>query len=148
MIDSGLLKIVNEKPPQWIFDECMRSFRINPLTVVWTYGDTLYNPGAKEIPGHLMAHEMVHKGQQAFEGPEKWWRRYLTEPDFRLKQEVAAYAQQYLFYTDTVKDRNWRVKFLNLLAGSLASPMYKLSVTRQQAKDMIEVSAGFKTIKQ
>lgn len=91
-------------------------------SVVFTYGDTLHNPHQTEIRPDLLAHEEVHVTQQGAD-PAAWWERYLSDPAFRLEQEVAAYAAQYRFAKGILDNSRLKV-LLDLLAGDLAGPGY------------------------
>lgn len=82
-------------PPH--FEEIQLLFPIskeNPA--IFCYGDTIHNPYGKEITPDLECHESVHSKQQG-DDPDGWWRKYLTDPQFRLEQELEAYGEQYAF---------------------------------------------------
>lgn len=164
------MKILNEKPPEWIMDGCLSQFRVNIERTFWTYGDTIYNPGGIDIRHDIMAHEEQHMRQQAAykapdapstvssatvegafahacgDGKDGWWKRYLAEPRFRLEQEAEAYGTQYRFFCSQVKDRNQRTRFLFMIADQLSGPLYQTAVTHAQARTMIEVLAGKKQL--
>lgn len=63
---------------------------------IFCYGNRIYNPHGKEIPPDLQVHEAVHARQQGND-PDGWWARYLSEPQFRLAQEIEAYGTQFAF---------------------------------------------------
>lgn len=165
------MKILHEKPPEWIMQGCLSQFRINVERTFWTYGDILYNPGGIDLPDHVIAHEEQHKKQQAAyiaskplplqkgdvanyspddkqfrDGKDGWWSRYLADPRFRLEQEAEAYGAEHRFFCKRVTDRNQRARFLHLKAQQLSSPLYQVAVTHQQASDMIAVLAGQKAL--
>ena len=157
------MKIVNAEPPEWIMKGCLDKFRVNVGQTVWTYGDTIFNPGGGPVSDHVFAHESQHGAQQAnrelmlqyIEPTERiddeklagkmrdaWWREFLANPRFRLEQEAEAYGAQYRFYCERVKDRNRRALFLVQLARMLSGPLYQVAVSAQQARKMIEVLSG------
>lgn len=149
------MKQLIENPPEWIMQGCMNSFRVDPKHTVWTYGDTLYNPGDIYVPDHLMAHEQTHSVQQDkyFEeaadaytvtaaGKDAWWKRYLADPEFRLEQELQAYAVQYAFFCEHKRDRNERFRFALQLARSLSGPLYQLPITLSDARKAIQETAA------
>lgn len=159
------MKIVTERPPEWIMTGCLDQFRININTTYWTYGDILYNPGGGEIPDHVIAHEEQHVKQQSWDylktviKPEEiteeveasdardfWWKRYLTNPRFRLEQEAEAYGVQYRFFRERNKDRNKRTRFKHALAAQLSGPLYQLAVSHDQARSLIEILSGEKPL--
>lgn len=142
------MKIINEKPPEWIMEGCMNQFRVNVNNTFWTYGDTIYNPGGIVIPDHIVVHEEQHMAQQqAYEGgKDAWWKEYLANPRFRLEQEAEAYGAQYRFICNNISDRNKRAFFLMQISRSLSGPLYQVAVTQQQARGIIEVLAGTKQL--
>lgn len=153
------MKIINENPPDWIMSGCLNKFRVDASRTFWTYGDTLYNPGSISVPDHILVHEETHSKQQeeyhydgddeslrGSEGKDAWWRRYLSDARFRLEQEAMAYGMQYAYFCLHQTDRNKRFRFLINIAGTLSGPLYQVAITRQQAKDMIEVLSGKKRL--
>ncbi len=104
--------------------------------IIYTYGDTIYNPNNIEIPDHLYLHEFTHFKQQGND-PDKWWKRYLKEVDFRISQEVEAYGEQYKFICRSIKDRNKREKILGTLASLLSSEVYGQMIDSLEAKKRI-----------
>lgn len=136
------MKISITKPP--IYDSACAAFKIKPVNVLFTFGDTLYNPDNVPLSEHLMVHEEVHEKQQTEDGmtPELWWGKFLRDPAFRLDQEARAYGAQYAFICKTVKDRNQRYKILWDLAGILSGPLYANCTSRQGAVKLIQGFAG------
>ena len=59
------MKVLHERPPEFIMTGCMSQFRVNVDKTCWTYGDTLFVPGGWHVPDNLMAHEETHSVQQA-----------------------------------------------------------------------------------
>jgi hypothetical protein len=62
--------------------------------VIFTYGDTIYNPAGTTLPPELIAHEMVHIEQQHGVDPEVWWGMYLGDQRFRLGMEIPAHKAE------------------------------------------------------
>lgn len=91
--------------------------------VIFAYRPHVYVPGGGELPPQIVAHEEVHMGQQAG-GVEAWWANYLSDPQFRLDQEVPAHQAEWRAYKAVVKDRNRRAGMLDQIARKLASPLY------------------------
>lgn len=127
------MRIVRGYPPN--IDEIRARLKPRPRTI-FAYGDVIYAPGGGVLPPDLLAHEHVHSDQQArIGGPEKWWRRYLDDPSFRLEQEVEAYRAQYA--AASVLPRAERRRLLSLICRDLASPMYGRIVTSDRARVLI-----------
>ncbi len=112
--------------------------------MVFTYGDTVYNVkldiDGKAIPldPHLEVHERIHIAQQAREGvtPESWWKSYLASPEFRLKEEVEAYAKQYEFVKSFAPSDQAK-SFLFQLAVALRESYGFTELTHGQAEAKI-----------
>lgn len=127
------MKTSSELPPN--YEQINAAFHVDGLPVVFTYGDTLYNvPKGYKLPDHLIVHESVHVRQQV--DPAEWWNRYITEPEFRVEQEIEAYGAQYRYFEEHFADRNARATFLFGLAKDLASPAYGsvIGFTRAQSR--------------
>lgn len=104
--------------------------------VVFTYGDTIYNPYNGAIEDHLDVHESVHMQQQFAIGVETWWDKYLSDTKFRLEQEVEAYSEQYRFVSKVYGLEPAR-GLLRDIATDLSSAMYGNILDRKQARKAI-----------
>jgi hypothetical protein len=135
------VEIRNEKPPAWIMDGCMSSFRVSVDHTVWTYGNVIFNPGGQQLPDHIIVHEATHMRQQAEIGKDEWWKRFLIDPAFRVEQEAQAYSVQYGFFCGQVHDRNKRALFLRQLASHLSGPLYQTSLSHAEAVSLIRDNA-------
>ena len=117
------MKIVHDKPPNW--DELVAAFPVAAtrpaLYVAW--GDRIYSIAGDTPPPELMAHEYVH-GQRQGADITGWWRRYIDDPVFRLKEEVQAHKAEFARAALGEKDRNRRARILNVTATRLAAPLY------------------------
>ena len=56
------MKIFHGDPPN--LPAIKAALNIDERYALFTYGDTLYNPGGRYIPDHLMVHEQTHAHQQ------------------------------------------------------------------------------------
>lgn len=136
------MKIVIGNPPilQKIIDAGMKP---DLTRTVFTYGDTIYNPGDCFIDEDLMVHEATHCKQQG-DNPEDWWGYYLEDPEFRVKQELEAYAEQYAFFCKTAGNRNIKRTFLFNLAKDLSGPTYGGTISAFEANKQIRKLAGIR----
>lgn len=129
-----------EIPPVW--DNAMARFRINPRTVLFAYGDTIYNPGNVDLEkaDDIIAHEEVHLMQQKNSREEAalWWGKYMRDPQFLLSQEVEAYGKQY-WYVCKYKTQNKQMRFnlLRTYSEILSGPLYGGVVSLMHAMDLI-----------
>ena len=133
------MKIKNAKPP--IYDKILQAGMTPTDNAIYTYGDTIYNPGGGVIPDHVVKHEETHSRQQG-DDPDGWWGRYIGDDFFRIQQEVEAYANQYKFICQIQKDRNRRDKVLRNMSTILSSPTYGSIIGSSVAYKMIKDKAN------
>lgn len=112
--------------------------------VIFTYGDTIYNPSDAVILPQLKAHESVHFQRQTQHegGPERWWERYIEDQAFRAMEEAEAHRAEYRAYKSWTKDRNKVARELENIAGRLCSPLYGGLMSQAQARRFIVVTPG------
>lgn len=113
------MKISNNPPPN--YKEIKKHFPNADFYkgTLFTYGDTCY---CKNITPDLIVHEETHSRQQV--NPKKWWRRYFSDPEFRLSQEIEAYHNQWKWVEKNVKDRNAKFKILHKISQDLSGSLY------------------------
>ncbi len=99
---------------------------------LFAFGGTIYNPGNITVPPELMAHELVHGARQK-DDIRGWWRRYIDDPVFRLKEEVQAHKAEFARAALGVKDRNRRARILSVTAARLSAPLYGGVISYQDA---------------
>lgn len=134
------MKLKRELPPN--YEAIAKTLNPNENTV-FTYGNTLYAPNItddKQIEDHLWIHEETHEKQQI--NPQKWWNRYIAEPEFRMDQELEAYGNQYAFVCK--KNLNAKIKkgFLERIASDLCSSLYGNLLTQAEAESKIRNRAN------
>jgi hypothetical protein len=109
--------------------------------VMFCYDDTIYAHGYNEVslPDEYHVHESVHMEQQReyCGGSEDWWKEYITDPEFRLAQEVPAYRAQYRFLIKGA-GRRVRRKVLPQIAKMLSSALYGRMLSFNEAKHLLE----------
>lgn len=131
------MKIAIARPPNW--DEILKVFPVAGKAVIFTFGDTIYNPEGILIGPALVAHEACHSVRQA-KHPGKadaWWQTYLEDPAFRLAEEVPAHHAEYRNYISRQRDRNEHAKYLHNVALRLSGPLYGGITSLNQAKRLI-----------
>ena len=109
-----------------------KTFEIDDHTI-FTYGNTVYFN--RDLSYDLVAHEIIHVFQQTEMGAKKWWKKYLEDKDFRMKEELEAYKRQYL-----VMKRNDDVKaafLLDSISSDLSGKLYGEIVSFEEAKKLI-----------
>jgi len=97
--------------------DAVRRYRVDPIArttlgrprgIAFTYDGVLYNPDNGPVNFALMTHEERHARQQLGMGAEAWWDKYLSDPNFRIEQEIEAYRAQYQAARERDGDRNRR----------------------------------------
>lgn len=128
------MEVVNDTPPN-IKD--LSNFPITKDTI-FCYGNKIYNPSGKEIPEDIIFHEKVH-GERQGNNPELWWTKYCYDHQFRLQEELIAYAAQYKLITDTFPHKSHK-EALTELAINL-STLYNLNLSYGEAESKIRHKA-------
>ena len=130
------MKIAIAYPPLW-----ERIVAVFPAAreggVIFTFGQTLYNPSNCKVSNVLMKHEEVHAERQGndFTKIIEWWERYLVDQQFRLDEELPAHRAEYRAYCK--RHGSGREKFLHFVAGRLSSSLYGGMVSLAEAKRMV-----------
>lgn len=124
-----MLEVIKEKPP--IYEQANKQFGVEwDDGVIFTYGDDVYCK--YDIAPQKWVHETVHIHQQG-DNPKAWWDKYFKDEDFRLKQEMEAYAAEALWIKNNVKDRNYKAKLIFQISCDIASPMYGSLIKQSEA---------------
>lgn len=107
--------------------------------VIFTWGDTIYNPSGITVSNELKAHEGVHFSRQTNHTPaiEGWWRRYIADVEFRLAEELPAHRAEYQAFRNRVRCFRSRISFVTALSARLASPLYGSLITPAKARSLI-----------
>jgi len=150
------MRVVKAFPP--IYAEILAAFpEAAHRKPIFAWGDIIYNPHGIEVTRELQVHEKVHGDRQlgtAVNGTARgedairvWWHRYLTNPGFRLMEELLAHAAEYRAWCESSKiTRNQRRLVLRSLAQRCASPLYGSLISVNDAKIAIaEPGKPFKT---
>lgn len=132
------LKISRELPPNY---RTITDSLGDVGKALFCYGDTIYNPFNRTITPDLEIHEEVHSKQMG-DNPDVWWYNYLTDSDFRLTQELQAYATQYAFVKNIIRGQllSWSLK---KMAEALSSKAYGNLLSLGEAETKIKNYAKF-----
>ncbi len=129
------MKILEEKPPN--FEDIKEVFPvIQRGRIIFTYGDTIYNPDIVDLREDLIVHEKVHIRQQGSD-PAGWWKKYLTDKNFRFSQELEAYRAQcqYLCLQTNSREKQHRMRYG--IAAALSSEIYGKMITTAEAYKLL-----------
>lgn len=133
------MRIVNERPPVW--DRVVSLFPyVIGKPVFFAWGSVIYNPSGTSIAREIIKHEEVHAERQGKTDQEirAWWDRYLTDPGFRLLEEIPAHQAEYRAYCK--RHGAGREKYLRAIAERLASPLYGTLLDIEEAAHVIVCS--------
>lgn len=130
------MKIVDEFPPN--YKEICKVFDVRDRpTIIFTYGDTIYNPSKIKMPPELLIHEQTHIFQQEKIGAEKWWEQYLTDAKFRLSQELEAYRNQWAYVREKCTTAYGKTVYRQIIRD-ISGVMYGNMITKKQAEELIK----------
>ena len=135
------MRVINLRPPAHVWDGCDKQFGVAARRgVLFAYGDTIYNPDGITIPPALLAHEGVHGARQGamLGGVVAWWDAYLTDPRFRLAEELPAHVVELRHYLAEAPSRPARRLHLTAVAKRLASPLYGRLISVDGAKQLLK----------
>jgi len=104
-----------------------------PITddTIFVFKDKIFS-NLKEIPYDVVIHERTHLDQQFKIGAKKWIELYITDKEFRLKQELEAYREQ-LKEVRKTGDREEYAHILVECCRNISSPLYGKMITFQEA---------------
>ena len=129
------MKIVNDFPPN--YDDICKVFpSVKGKKIAFCWDDTIFLPYTFSLAPEIIKHEEVHSRQQLGD-PQSWWNAYLSDPEFRLGQELAAHRIQYKEFCRVFTDRNKRHRYLFMIARFLASPTYGNIIKHKDAMEAI-----------
>jgi hypothetical protein len=129
------MKIIRAYPPNFraivsIFSHARKQ------GVIFTFGDTIYNPSGGIIPDALRVHESVHSDRQGA-SPDAWWEQYLSSAAFRFDEELPAHRAEFAFLAAANIYRSQVEKHLRAVADRLSGPLYGCMVSFDKAKELI-----------
>ncbi len=138
------MKILIDYPPN--IDEIDAVFHVKARHgILYAWGDTICNPSNITIPPELLAHESVHGERQMHEACVnqytsvlRWWYRYLSDPHFRLFEELLAHRAEYNFLCRE-GNRQVRRRALAQTAARLAGPLYGRLLNREKAARLLRM---------
>lgn len=129
------MEIVNSLPPN--YTEILAVFpSAANHGVIFTYGDTIFNPSGGSISPELFAHEGLHSGRQGSD-VDRWWAKYLVDTEFRLEEELLGHRAEYRAFIARHKDREQVNQYLQAVAQRLSSPLYGNIITMNKARKEI-----------
>lgn len=141
-------RILHQTPPMW--EQINAVFNVAGKDVCFAWGDTIYIPTGFKMPEELMAHEKVHlKRQKEFDQigagldlelrVSAWWMEYISDPAFRLREEIPAHIAEYQeLLRINGNNRANRRRFARYVGNRLASPLYGSLIKSSHAKKCLE----------
>lgn len=137
-VKAARFTVSNDRPPN--FDEIIAVLPEGKKDgVIFTYGNTVYNPSFVTFTPELAAHEATHVLQQTVDmDKDAWWDLYLIDPTFRAAQELEAHQMEYRMARFRGVSRQQRRVFAKGLAKRLSGPLYGRSITEANALAFIK----------
>lgn len=127
------MRVVKALPPNFQAIKAVFPLAIKS-TVIFAYGDIIYNPSGQALPQEIIAHEEAHGKRQLEIGVERWWELYLTDKHFRYHEELLAHREEYKQACKLYTSREHRRSQLKIIARKLCSPLYGNVVNMEKAK--------------
>lgn len=128
-------KIKPGRPPN--FDQIVLVFpQAANKNTLFAFADTIYVSSCDiNLPDFLIAHETVHLERQGWneQGAYEWWDKYLKDHDFRYHEELLGHRAEYERITKFNTSRPFKRRTLKEIAKRLTNPLYKFTVSREQA---------------
>lgn len=142
------MRIIRAFPPN--FREISEHFPIRGRQgLLYSWGDTIYNPSGVVIPPWLIEHEEVHGRRQMggimpiFAEPANtqkvriWWDQYLHDKQFRLREELLAHRAEFASFQKQAVSFKDSDLYLDTISERLSSSLYGNMVTQREARDLI-----------
>ena len=129
-------EIIEDFPP--LYDDIVEAFGLkSDNSILFSWGDRLYNPHSLVIVPQLIAHEAVHGERQGTHWDIiDWWKRYMDDRLFRLQEEIPAHRAEYE-YMAANGNRAQRRGCLRVVANRLAAPLYGRLLSRSSAEAVL-----------
>lgn len=125
------MRVVTTFPP--MYAAINRKFNVRGKPVIFTWGDTVHNPGRINVTPELIAHEDVHRVRQGTD-PAAWWEQYLIDAGFRLCEEIPAHRAEFAAACQTLTDFTAQQRALHRIAARLSSPLYGSMISYDEAR--------------
>jgi hypothetical protein len=121
------MRVIRGFPPN--IRKINQTFNVRGMNVFFAWGDTIYAPMGGKLPPELMAHEEVH-GRRQNGDPAAWWERYLSDPGFRLQEEIPAHLAE-------LEHLGRPEHALRYIAERLSSTLYGSMVSFEDALEIL-----------
>jgi len=138
MSPDSPLRVVFTFPPR--YKELDTKFKVRGRPIVFTFGNTIHNPGRIKIAQELMVHETVHSRRQG-EDVDGWWSSYIADPAFRLCEEMPAHIAEYAAVCRHFSEHRAQQRMLHRIAMRISGPLYGAMVEYREARARIETGA-------
>lgn len=144
------MQIVVSYPP--MIDEIDAKFRVKRRHgIIYSWGDTIFNPSGVHIRPELIAHEEAHGARQRNADLKAWWELYIESPSFRLAEETPAHVAELRYLVDHAPSRQLRRGALKYVAQRFAALLYGPMITVSKARRILSkntIPVQFSTIEE
>lgn len=139
-MEETKINIENGYPPNWEKIQEVFPAVKGRKDVFFAYGGKIYKGENEGVPEYLLVHEKIHLDRQVKMGNEEWWGKYLTDPTFRLQEEILAYSAQYKFMKERLNAKTADF-VLDRIAEELSSELYGNMVEYHKGHSLIRHKA-------
>jgi len=112
-------------------------FKVDNKTVFAYKGDIYSN---HPLPPDIYVHEVCHLERQNKIGADEWEKKYLSDDNFRLAEELMAYRVQLRIVNKYTKDKNKQNEARVNCARALASGLYGGIISYEEAFKRLKIS--------
>jgi hypothetical protein len=127
------MKILTTKPPNW--QRIADTFPVDWNSIIIAYYPNIHC--GVEVSNQKQAHEEIHLSRQRDLGVDLWWEYYLTNPSFRLNEELEAYKVEVEWVKENIATRNQRRFLLDKIYSDLSGSVYGFICSYEEAKRML-----------
>jgi len=114
-----------------LLKEAKKKFPIDS-NIIFTYGNTIYG---RNLDYGLICHELTHVTRQSIMGKNEWWEKYLDDTEFRVKEELIAYKNQYEAYKRN--DHCLAQTALEQIGTIMSGPLYQGNISKEDVIRLI-----------
>lgn len=133
------MKIIKAYPPNYVQIRTAFPQVVGRQGILYAWGDRIYNPSGVNLPWWLKEHEEVHGSRQSHvfhpqntalgtewenDAIRTWWDKYITDPNFRLWEEILAHRAEWEVYSSLYVNRAQQKTYLASMAERLSGPLY------------------------
>lgn len=136
------MKIIKAYPPNYVQIRTAFPQVVGRQGILYAWGERIYNPSGVNLPWWLKEHEEVHGSRQLSFASDRnpddtairaWWNVYISDPEFRLNEEILAHRAEWEVYSSLWVNREQQKGYLVHMAERLSGPLYNNMISLAEA---------------